>query len=131
MYCKHCGKEIADDSIFCQHCGKQISERKENITNGSSIIVNWLLSISKKYLLLYAIWFALNVLLLCFGKKLIYMGSSRYVSPQYCFFPFTSNERTHFFDPQFYDVTEFVVYVVLIPLLVCYYFKYWHKTKKK
>lgn len=22
MYCKHCGKEIADDSKFCQHCGK-------------------------------------------------------------------------------------------------------------
>ena len=21
MYCKHCGKEIADDSKFCQHCG--------------------------------------------------------------------------------------------------------------
>ena len=22
MYCKHCGREIADDSRFCQHCGK-------------------------------------------------------------------------------------------------------------
>ena len=21
MYCKHCGKEIADDAKFCQHCG--------------------------------------------------------------------------------------------------------------
>ena len=21
MYCKHCGKEIVDDSKFCQHCG--------------------------------------------------------------------------------------------------------------
>ena len=21
MYCKHCGKEIADDSKFCQYCG--------------------------------------------------------------------------------------------------------------
>ena len=21
MYCKHCGKPIADDSKFCQHCG--------------------------------------------------------------------------------------------------------------
>jgi uncharacterized membrane protein YvbJ len=21
MYCKNCGKEIADDSKFCQHCG--------------------------------------------------------------------------------------------------------------
>lgn len=23
MYCKHCGKEIADDSTFCQHCGER------------------------------------------------------------------------------------------------------------
>ena len=21
MYCKHCGKEIADDSKFCNYCG--------------------------------------------------------------------------------------------------------------
>lgn len=21
MYCKHCGKQIADDSIFCNNCG--------------------------------------------------------------------------------------------------------------
>lgn len=28
MYCKHCGKEIADDSKFCQHCGKTLVERE-------------------------------------------------------------------------------------------------------
>ena len=28
MYCKHCGKEIADDSKFCQHCGKILVERE-------------------------------------------------------------------------------------------------------
>lgn len=28
MYCKHCGKEIADDSKFCQHCGSYLSEQK-------------------------------------------------------------------------------------------------------
>lgn len=27
MYCKHCGKEIADDSKFCQHCGKTLVAR--------------------------------------------------------------------------------------------------------
>ena len=32
MYCKHCGKEIADDSKFCQHCGEQV-----NSTSGVSI----------------------------------------------------------------------------------------------
>lgn len=26
MYCKFCGKKIADDSLFCCYCGKQINE---------------------------------------------------------------------------------------------------------
>ena len=24
MYCKHCGKQIADDSSFCQYCGEMV-----------------------------------------------------------------------------------------------------------
>lgn len=28
MYCKHCGKETADDSKFCQHCGKTLVEKE-------------------------------------------------------------------------------------------------------
>lgn len=34
MYCKHCGKEIADDSNFCQHCGGEqdiiLSKQSDN-----------------------------------------------------------------------------------------------------
>ena len=26
MYCKHCGKEIADDSRFCKYCGQSVEE---------------------------------------------------------------------------------------------------------
>lgn len=34
MYCKHCGREIADDSKFCQHCGgKQLVEGQSKYTN--------------------------------------------------------------------------------------------------
>ena len=29
MYCKHCGKEIDDNSTFCQHCGKKLVETKK------------------------------------------------------------------------------------------------------
>ena len=25
MYCKYCGKQIDDDSVFCQYCGKSLS----------------------------------------------------------------------------------------------------------
>lgn len=133
MYCKHCGKEIAGDSKFCQHCGKQLAENKGNVANSNSIIGYWLSTFNKKYVFLYAIWLVLNVLFLCFGKSEIGVrGWNRWhYSPQEYFFPFTDNELTYFFDASYYDITEFVVYVVLIPLLVCYYFKYWHKTKKK
>jgi hypothetical protein len=29
MYCKHCGKEIADDIAFCPYCGTKVSENTE------------------------------------------------------------------------------------------------------
>ncbi len=29
MYCKYCGKQIADDSRFCQHCGKSLATVEE------------------------------------------------------------------------------------------------------
>jgi len=28
MYCKHCGKEISDDSTFCKYCGNDPSGAK-------------------------------------------------------------------------------------------------------
>lgn len=37
MYCKHCGKQIADDSTFCQHCGgKVIEESSFEVNSGFS-----------------------------------------------------------------------------------------------
>ena len=24
MYCKHCGKQITDDSSFCKYCGEKV-----------------------------------------------------------------------------------------------------------
>ena len=30
MFCKHCGKEIDDDSSFCRHCGAKINIESEN-----------------------------------------------------------------------------------------------------
>lgn len=29
MYCKYCGKQIADDSMYCQYCGKKIDNPQE------------------------------------------------------------------------------------------------------
>ena len=37
MYCKHCGKQIADDSTFCQYCGGKVMNGSP--TQDSSIIL--------------------------------------------------------------------------------------------
>lgn len=29
MYCKFCGKQIDDDSVFCIHCGESVTAKKE------------------------------------------------------------------------------------------------------
>ena len=30
MYCKYCGKEIADDSKYCMYCGKDVAKEKQD-----------------------------------------------------------------------------------------------------
>ena len=37
MYCKHCGKQIADDSSFCQYCGGKVTD--ESLLQESSTIL--------------------------------------------------------------------------------------------
>lgn len=41
MYCKYCGKQIADDSVFCQYCGGNVAdnyiEDKENCLQNDDV----------------------------------------------------------------------------------------------
>ena len=39
MYCKHCGKQIDNDSAFCQHCGKGQHDQNENMQLDSKISI--------------------------------------------------------------------------------------------
>lgn len=39
MYCKHCGKQIDNDSAFCQHCGKGQHGQNENMQLESKISI--------------------------------------------------------------------------------------------
>ena len=60
MYCKHCGKEIADDSVFCQYCGGQLQEQEKKKPNGS--LLNRFQSLSKGWqitIMTYVVWFLL------------------------------------------------------------------------
>jgi len=118
MYCKHCGKEIADDSKFCQHCGGKLDNDVEVIKGESHIdkITSKLFSnINKKYLYAYIVWVVINVILLISGGG--YIGATN------SFYPFTSDSG-YYFNYHCYDSTEFITYVILIPLLVLYNFKF-------
>ena len=124
VFCKHCGKQITDDSLYCQHCGgKQDMEPsrlrkgmdKNNPVELSKILLLLQSEKSKKYLLAFIIWVVLHLILLCFGDE-------RYTA-QMWFYPFTNKG----FELKYYDTTEFITYVVLIPLLLLFYCKYLHE----
>ena len=62
MYCKHCGKEIADDSVFCRYCGGQLLEkaktREKPLQGFKSLSKKWQIAI-----MLYVVWFLLSICL--------------------------------------------------------------------
>lgn len=39
MYCKGCGKEVADDSKYCQHCGIKLVNNAD-ATNKCSLLLS-------------------------------------------------------------------------------------------
>ena len=60
MYCKHCGREIDDNSSFCKYCGKQLVDKKKIIvefTKPKSIdnSQTYLKRLGNKYSLFYKI----------------------------------------------------------------------------
>ena len=136
MYCKHCGKEIADDSKFCQHCGGEldttsstpivVSEPKNNegivTTKGNESSAMFIFAKNKIYIILYVVWVIINILLLLQGEENIYEyshGGHRFKANE-VFYPFTSNgyQTSYSFNVKYYDWTEFLVYCLLIPLIV-------------
>ena len=99
MYCKHCGKEIADDSRFCSHCGKSQDNANNALTN-------------KPIWIIYLIWAVSNLYLLM-GKK-----DEDYTSEY--FFPCIFNDDIYYhWNKYYYDFNEFIIYVFLLPF-ICY-----------
>ena len=88
MYCKHCGKEIADGSKFCQHCGKSQGSSGCPFVNRSVWII-------------YLIWTIANFYFLTGEKPYI----SRY-------------PRTSIWDRNFYSFNDFVILVFIFPAIM-------------
>lgn len=60
MYCRYCGKEIAEDSSFCKFCGKKVSdEENANPTLPKVGLKKRFTCLSKWYqiaIIVYVIW---------------------------------------------------------------------------
>lgn len=137
-FCKKCGKVIAEDSIFCQYCGAkqdaidQISEKKKIEVNAS---VNATIKPSfktpfieklKSYpriTFVYSLWFIIHIILLASGD-----GRRGFFPKIYYSDYGTYSERGWKieWDLDRYGLPEFLIYVLLIPLLVfgiCKFYK--------
>ena len=136
MHCKHCGKQIANDSKFCSFCGGNVEsiesldhpkqETKQNLSSkkdessktdikDEQIInpktvkkIEGLLGIglSKKVIGIYLVWFLIHLVLL-----LIYWNSEDSFTRQY-FWPFSKYSTI-----ESYHFTEFFFYTI-IPILI-------------
>ena len=119
MFCKYCGKEIDDNSKFCQYCGKALEEQSSKKLK--------LPYVNKWVGYVYGIWVAMNALFIVLGGT---DEDSRYV-----LFPFFSDRAAerrfyrqlddHFWTYYFinYDITDFIVYAILLPFVLYILFK--------
>jgi hypothetical protein len=113
MYCKDCGKPIADNSRFCSHCGAlqklpQTSVNPQQIVSPQTVeklkgIFG--INISKQVVGYYFVWFLLHLILLLINWK----ASS---SANDYFWPFSKRS-----DLEDYDFSEFILYT-LVPLII-------------
>ena len=113
MYCKHCGREIDDNSSFCKYCGKS-----QDNCNKSSF--------NKPVWIIYLIWVISNLYLLKGEKN---ADSSSY------FYPFTNHSVWQYYygswDKYFYDYSEFLVYVFIIPATIYIIYQTYNKLIDK
>ena len=122
MYCKHCGREIADDSKFCQHCGKSQGSGGSSLSN-------------KPIWIIYLVWSIANFYLLT-GEK--YITASKY------FFPYGYNHLKYdsssnfgkdlasfCWNKQLYDFSEFLIYVFIAPLILYIAYRLFIVIKKR
>ena len=118
MYCKHCGREIDDNSSFCKYCGKSQDNREQTS-------IGLIEFVSKKPILSsYILWVIINVICLCRGEKV-----GEYYSILYPKFILKKwMEIDDVFDLNYYLITDFLVYSILIPLVIFLGYHYFKKV---
>lgn len=134
MFCKYCGKEIDDNTKYCSFCGKQIEE-----TNRLSTLK--IPHINKWGLYFYGLWFVPNFALLLIGGTAEYSSKALFPSAFYkweddfTLWTFGNNHiHTSYkywqFDIDFYDITDFLFYTILIPFVLFLLYKIFSSLHK-
>ena len=118
MYCKHCGKEIDDNSSYCKYCGKA-QDNRVSTPNG---LIDF---ISKKPILSsYILWVIINIICLWRDEKV-----GEYYNILYPKFWLGDEEGINdYFDLKYYQITDFMVYTILIPLVIFLGYHYFKKV---
>ena len=110
MFCKYCGKGIEEDSTYCKYCGKDNKSQKGII--------------SKPVWIIYLIW--------SFSHLYLLMGCKSGQPASY-FYPFTAHKEYfgfesfreyYMWDKYWYDYSEFIVYVFILPAILFIVYKY-------
>jgi hypothetical protein len=115
MYCRYCGKEIQNDSIFCPTCGKK---QKDEKIIGKTRLEDFLKE-HKKLLYAYLIWFLLHLtLFLCSTQEkpngfYPWDKSISYLLGDYEYYELSLLDQYNV-----YDFSEFFFYTILFPTVL-------------
>ncbi len=120
MYCKHCGREIDDNSSYCKYCGKP----QDNRVSTPNSFVDFVYK--KPILSSYILWVIINTVCLCTGKKCGYYYNMLY--PRFDLGCYDAFSDYNFFSLNYYQITDFIVYALLIPLVVYLGYHYFKKV---
>lgn len=133
MYCKNCGRIIDDSSRYCRFCGIDLSDKGEKQyyeNNDKDYTVNvkleggishslettntsYLTNLIRNHTVMvctYVTWLILNVIFLAAGEN------------EHGFWPYI-NEKGCSWDIDRYGLTEFLIYVILIPFASLFIYK--------
>ena len=112
MYCKHCGREIDVNSSYCKYCGKA----QDNRVSASNGIIDFVTN--KPIVSSYILWVIANIICLCSGEKDGHLDYILY--PKF--------EYSNSISPDHYQITDFIVYAILIPLVLFLGYHYFNKV---
>ena len=82
MYCKYCGKEIADDSKYCSNCGKALNGSLTTELRSKCHGIWSKLLENKKLSYIYSLWLTLNFALLLLGNNDVDYTPAHYFYPE-------------------------------------------------